>query len=186
MPITFCALFKNSQLASRSPWLLLMVFLLLAVFCLFIFCRSCKTQPSVTSRSSRRPPPHPSVHLIRCLSPCSQSSVYTLLSQLLLHRTRIFTFFLRSGWGAAQGQGPEYSTVAWGRCPQRVRIGKQTKALNAHTCLSLLCRQYLPAVLNLCPLLMIIKSSQADCAMLLLSLMSQTVEVRKKAGPVIH
>lgn len=75
-------------------------------------------------------------HLTRYLSPRSQSSVSILLSQLLVHRTKIFTFLSQAGQGAAQGQGPEYSTVAWGRCPQRVQINKEMKASGAHTCLS--------------------------------------------------
>lgn len=141
-----------------------MVLILLAMFfCLLYF----PPRPEDTAQCYFLSPAaalsnvHPA-HLTRYLSPRSQSSVSILLSQLLVHCTKIFTFLSQAGQGAAQGQGPEYSTVAWGRRPQRVQISKEIKASGAHTYPSLL----FPAFLNLCLLLMTIKLSQADCAML--------------------
>lgn len=85
MVIAFCALFKNNRFASRSPWLLPMVFLLLAMFCLLYLPQVLQDSAQghllplqKPSPTSRRPPN-------RCLSPCSQSPVLMPRSQLLLH-----------------------------------------------------------------------------------------------------
>lgn len=115
-----------------------MVLILLAMFfCLLYFPPSPEdtAQCYFLSPATALPNVHPA-HLTKYLSPRSQRSVSILLSQLLVHCTKIFTFLSQAGQRAAPSQGPEYSTVAWERCPQRVQISKEMKASGAHTCLS--------------------------------------------------
>ena len=74
-----------------------------------------RLSPASLPVSSRTVPRVYPVHLVRCLSPCSQSSVSMSLRALVtLYQHLSFTPPSQAGWRAAQGQGPGYSTVAGG------------------------------------------------------------------------
>lgn len=96
-----------------------MVFLLLAAvfFCLLYLPQV--LQDSVQCYFLSPPEALPyirPVHLIRCLfSLLSELCVHTSITALVtVCQNLFFTCLSQAGWGAAQGQGPEYSTVAWG------------------------------------------------------------------------
>lgn len=91
----------------------MVVLILLTMF--FIFHKSCKTQPNVTSCLLQKPSPAPILSTELGIFLLAPRAVSILLSQLWLHCARNFTLLSEAGQGVGQGQGQglAYNTVAY-------------------------------------------------------------------------
>lgn len=103
---------------------------------------------------------HP-VHLTRYLSPRSESCVHTAITALgTLYQNLYFSFSSRTGCCSRSRSRVQHSSL--GKMPSKGSNKKWKPQVPTPGSLSVL----FPAFLNLCFLLMTIKLSQADCAML--------------------